>query len=223
MKILGIIPARGGSKGVLRKNIRMLGGRPLIAHTIEPAKQSSRLTQLVLSTEDHEIYQIAKGLGVKVLLRPMELALDATLMVDVTLHALDQIPGPWDAVMILQPTCPFRTNDDIDKAIELMENEGVDSVVSVCPVDDHHPARMYTMDHSCLVPLDSAHSTLNRQDLPPVFHRNGLIYLCRTGLVRQEHRLWGDRPAALVLPADRSLNIDTEMDLKIAELLISQN
>ena len=130
MKISGIIPARGGSKGVPHKNTRMLGGKPLVSHSIASAKKSDNLTSLIISTDDPEVIKIAADQEVDYLLRPPEIFSDNTPMADVVRHALDQSSGFWDAILILQPTCPFRRKDDIDKAIELMESQ--DGRISSC-------------------------------------------------------------------------------------------
>jgi N-acylneuraminate cytidylyltransferase len=219
-QILGIIPARGGSKGALRKNIRLVGGRPLLAYAIEAARNSRYLTDYLVSTDDAEIAAVARQEGVAVLLRPPELAADDTPMLPVVKHALAQ--GHYDTVVILQPTTPLRTAEDIDAALQILFNTGADSVVSVYQVDDHHPARMYRLLENRLIPYDTEPSARLRQALPPVYHRNGAVYACRTSLVWEQETLLGSDLRPYVMPRARSINIDDELDLAFADFVLSR-
>ena len=223
MRVLGVIPARAGSKGVPGKNTRLLAGEPLVGHAIESAKKSVKLTHLVVTTDDEKVMKIARDRGVEHIERPAELSSDSALMPEVITHTLSHYAEPWDAIMVLQPTCPLRKAKDIDDAILLMHERKAESVVSVYKVEDHHPARMYEKTGDKLSPLFPLESTLNRQELRPIYHRNGLIYLCEAGLLRRERRLWGDRPHALVLPEDRSLNIDSELDFLLAQAIFNRS
>ena len=205
-----------------RKNLRAVAGRPLIAYTLEAAAASRQLTHFVTSTDDPEIAAVAGGLGSPVLLRPPELARDDTPMAAVIQHALARQPAdapPVDFVVVLQPTSPLRTADDIDAAIDLLAATGADSVVSVYRVEDHHPARMYRLRDGCLEPYEPEPANRLRQELPAVYHRNGAVYACRRTLVEQGTLLGGVlRP--YLMPRERSLNIDDEVDLALAELLL---
>lgn len=222
---LGIIPARGGSKGVLRKNIRSVAGRPLIAYTIDAANNSKSLTRFVISTEDDEIASIGRSLGCEVIQRPNELAGDAVPMVPVVLHAFSSVEKSsgvnFEYGVILQPTAPLRTGDDIDSALRLLFDTAADSVVSVDQVSDYHPSRMYRLENEKLVQFAPEPPGQLRQDLPPVYHRNGAIYCFRRTLVEQEDTLLGPDTRPYVMPAEKSINIDAEFDLLLVDLVLS--
>jgi len=226
MTAVGIIPARGGSKAVPRKNIRMVGGAPLIAYSILAAQQSCRLTAFATTTDDSEVAEVALRYACHVIERPPELAQDNTPMVPVLVHALDamerQASGSFDIVVLLQPSSPIRTGVDIDNVILMLEEDPqADSIISVAPVDDNHPARMYLRDDagwlSCLYPQ---WETARRQDLPEIYHRNGALYACRRAVLVEQRTLLGTRRKAYVMSADTSVNIDREIDLVVAERLI---
>ena len=222
MKILGIVPARGGSKGVPGKNIRPLAGKPLIVHTLEAA-HASGLAQVIVTTDDPSIAAVARAAGGSVpFVRPAELATDTAKSIDVALHALqvmEQREGMrYDAIMLLQPTTPFRTTADIDQAISLLEhNPEADSVISVVDVEAFHPARMKYMEGDRLIdpPFCEAYENQNRQELRPMFIRNGAIYLTRRKtLLAKSYK--GDVCMGLVMPNERSINIDTLHDFEYA-------
>jgi CMP-N,N'-diacetyllegionaminic acid synthase len=227
MKILGIIPARGGSKGVPGKNIKILAGKPLIVHTIEAAL-SSELTKIIVTTDDREIAAVAKGAGADVPFnRPAELASDTAKSLDVAihaLHALEVADGNYDAVMLLQPTTPFRTIEDINAAIRLLnKNPDADSVISVVNVQAHHPARMKFLKEGRLIdpPFAEAYENQNRQELEPMYIRNGAIYLTkRNVLLNKSYK--GKVCIGLIMPEERSVNIDTLQDFKYAEWIHEQ-
>jgi len=228
MKVLGVIPARGGSKGVLRKNIRLLAGKPLISYTIEVAA-NSRLFRTVVSTDDMEIAEISKECGGDVpFLRPAELATDRALAIPVIQHALrtvEELEGSdlYDAVMMLQPTTPFRTSEDINNSIELMNRTGADSVISVVDVGSHHPARMKYLEGDRLIdpPFCEEHENQPRQELRPMYLRSGAIYLTRREVLLSGYFKRNDC-RALIVPVIRAVNIDTEFDFRYAEWLRSE-
>ncbi len=217
---LGIIPARGGSKGVPRKNIRSLAGRPLIAYTVDAAHDSQLLSRFLISTDDPEIAEIGETLGSEVLMRPTELAADDTPMVPVVQHALAATGFQWRYVVVLQPTTPLRTGEDIDHALELLNNTGADTVISVYQVSDAHPTRMYRLESNRLVPYAKEPTARLRQVLPPVFHRNGMIYASRTALVVEENTIIGSDLRPYIVPRERSINIDEMLDFHFAEFLL---
>ena len=193
-KVLGIIPARGGSKGVPRKNIRLINGKHLIGYAIESALESHLLTDLVVSTDDAEIAAISESYGASVQMRPSLLAQDATPMIPVLQHALqtEEIAKEirYDYVMTLQPTAPMRTAHDIDEAIKLVNQHGHRSIVSVYLVEDCHPARMYVIDpKEGLKPVMNEPDGSLRQALPDVYHRNGCIYLTARQLLLSDGRI----------------------------------
>lgn len=225
MRVLGVVPARGGSRAIPGKNLAPLGGRPLLAWTAEAALASS-LTRVMLSTDDADIAAAGRALGLDVpFLRPAELATDDAASIDVVLHALDALEGedgPYDAVMLLQPTSPFRTVDDIDAAIALLGTSGADAVISVVDVGGHHPARMKWLEGDRLIDPPFVEEVENqpRQSLRPMVIRNGAIYLTRAAVLRRRSFKGGDC-RALVMPAARSVNIDVPLDLTVAEALLA--
>ena len=220
MRVLGLIPARGGSKSIPRKNLVDLGGVPLIQWTIQAAL-GSNLERVVVSTDDDEIAEISKSLGVEVpFKRPAELSSDQTLSIDVVLHALDVLEEDFDAVMMLQPTSPFRTSIDIEGAIKIID--GASSVISVVPVEGTHPARMKFVEDGVLIdpPFAETIENMPRQELRPMYIRNGAIYLTRISDLR--HRTFkGALSRALIMPKERSINIDTGFDLALARVALS--
>ncbi len=220
MRILGLIPARGGSKSIPRKNLVDLGGLPLIQWTIQAALDSN-LTRVVVSTDDDEIAEISQSLGAEVpFKRPAELSSDLTLSIDVVLHALDVIEEEFDAVMMLQPTSPFRTSTDIENAIKIIDDAS--SVISVVPVEGTHPARMKFVEDGVLIdpPFAETIENMPRQELRPMYIRNGAIYLTRISDLR--HRTFkGALSRALIMPKKRSINIDTGFDLALARVALS--
>ncbi len=222
-RVLGIIPARGGSKGVARKNIRLIAGQPLIAYTIRAAKASRQLTHFVTSTDDAEIASVAKALGSPILIRPPALAADDTPMLPVIEHSLsvlEPVKGPQDHVIILQPTAPLRTGEDIDAVITLLITTGADSIISVYQMADKHPSRMYRLINDRLVPYAPEPPGRLRQQLSPVYHRNGAIYACRCSLIKERGTLIGPDSRPYIMPRERSINIDDELDLAFADFLL---
>lgn len=228
MKILGVIPARGGSKGIPSKNIKSLNGKPLIAYTIISAL-NSELDSVVVSTDSEEIAKVAKEYGAEVpFLRPADLASDAASSMPVAIHALEQMEvlnqTKYDAVMLLQPTTPFRNENDINEAIRILNEKQSDSVISVVDVGGTHPARMKYIENGLLIdpPFCEVKENQNRQELEPMFIRNGAIYLSkRNTLLKGTYK--GETCAALLMPSNRSVNIDTLFDFEYAEWLKSGN
>lgn len=229
MNILGLIPARGGSKGVPGKNKKVLAGKPLIIHTIDAALSSS-LTNFIVSTDDSAIATLATYAGASVpFMRPENLATDTAKSIDVVKHALntmEELEGrQYDAVMLLQPTAPFRTAADIDAAIGLLEaSPDADSVISVADVEAYHPARMKYIRDGKLIdpPFAEAYESQNRQELTPMYIRNGAIYLTKRATILN-HSFKGTTCLAYVMPAERSVNIDTLQDFEFAEWMYQRD
>ena len=223
MTVLGVVTARGGSKGIPRKNLVDLGGKPLLAWTAEAAL-ASRLDRVVLSTEDETIAEVGLGLGLEVpLLRPAELATDGALSIHVVQHMLAALADDdVTAVMLLQPTAPFRTTADIDGSIELFTRSGADSVISLVPVDGHHPARMKFIEDGMVIdpPYVEAYENQPRQELRPVYIKNGAIFITRRDDV-ESGSFKGQRSMAWVMPHERSVNIDGPFDLAIARAILA--
>ena len=226
MRVLGIIPARGGSKGIPGKNTVSLLGKPLIGYTIEAANAATSLTRTIVSTDCEEIASVAREQGGDVpFLRPAELSDDSAPTLPVLLHALSALGEDYDAVMILQPTSPIRRVEDIDAVVALMEADvNADSVISVVSVGDRHPARMKRIVDGCLVDPEFAEEQegQRRQDLEPLFLRNGAIYLTRTSVLTGQHSIKGERCLAYEMPEELSVNIDHPIDLVVAEALMKR-
>ena len=224
--ILGIIPARGGSKAIPRKNLAVLANKPLLAWTVEVAIQSDSLDRVVISTDDPEIAEVGKKLGAEVpFLRPREFATDRATSMDVILHAIrwfdeNESYRP-DHVLLLQPTSPLRTVTDIRKSIKLLLAKRADSVVSVCEAHQHPLWMKGINEEGKLVDLYPQSPTpTRRQDLPPVFALNGAIYLALRTFLLSERTFISERTYAYVMPENRSLDVDNPWDLHLADLIL---
>lgn len=222
-KILAIIPARGGSKGVPGKNIKPAGGKPLIAWMIQAAKASRFIDRLVLSSDDEKIIKTAERFGCEIpFVRPSELARDESSSSDVILHALNKISG-YDYVMLLQLTSPLTITEDIDGCIESCITSRSTAMVSVTE-PDKSPYWMFEMEEgNTLVPVLGKREYLNkrRQDLPRVYMPNGAIYIAESGWFSHHKSFFTDTTAGYVMPRERSLDIDTELDFKLLESVLS--
>jgi CMP-N,N'-diacetyllegionaminic acid synthase len=229
MKVLGVITARGGSKGIPGKNLKLLAGKPLIAYTLETAADSDVFDRLIVSTDDRAIADVARAYGCEVpFLRPPELAEDDTPHLPVMQHAVawlrDQEAYKPDAVMILQPTSPLRRPEDIRDAVALLRQSGADSVLTVSEVSAHmHPMRTLRVAEDGAATLfvtgEPVRRRINRrQDLPAAWVMNGAIYAFRTAvLFADEPSLYGDRTVALKMPAPYGISIDEPDDWDAAE------
>ena len=228
--ILGVIPARGGSKGVPRKNLVPILGKPLIAYTIEAALQSRRLSRAVVSTDDEEIARVSRDCGAEVpFLRPPELATDSALSLGVMQHAvreMERLEGKkYDVAVMLQPTTPLRLGSDIDTGIDLLLKSGADAVISVVEVGAHHPLRMKKVleDGQLVNFIDQGFEDMRpRQELPPVYIRNGALYITRRDVLVNENSFTGKDCRAYEMPEDRSVNIDSESDIILAEYYLKK-
>ncbi len=211
--VLGLIPARGGSKGVPRKNIRVAGGKPLIAWTADEACKSKFLDRLVLSSEDPEVIEVAERLGIDVpFQRPLELASDNTPGIDPVLHALGELPG-YHYVVLLQPTSPLRNVEDIDGCIQCCEDLQSSACVSIVRCNEH-PYLMYSVDrNSLLKPLVPAADNLHRrQDYPDFYLLNGAVYVAQTEWLKRSRSFLSNQTVGFEMPQERSLDIDTVDD-----------
>jgi len=227
-RILGLIPARGGSKGLPGKNVLDLSGRPLIAWTIAAALESDVLDSIVVSTDDLTIAAAAIDAGADVpFMRPSPLACDDAPMVDTILHAVDSLAEDgrvYDAVMVLQATSPLRSAQDIRDAERLFDPAGgVDSVVSVVQTA-HNPLWANTLpeDRRMCDFMRPEVSGKRRQDLPTYYRLNGAIYLITVEALRRQLAFIGQNTVALVMPADRSVDIDTIIDFEVARALVAR-
>ncbi|NQY74113.1 MAG: acylneuraminate cytidylyltransferase family protein [Candidatus Margulisbacteria bacterium] len=220
MRYLGIIPARGGSKGIPHKNRKPLCGKPLILYTIEAA-QNSQLEQIIVSTDDPEIIEIAKSSGVSCIHRPQELAQDDTPTLPVLQHALSTLDPSFDAVVTLQPTSPLRNSKHINEAMALFElDPKTDSLVSIIDVPHNMtPESMMTLENGYLLPINT-HSPLRRQDKPQYVARNGAaIYISKISCL--DKYIWGGNILGYRMSKIDSIDIDDEQDWIIAECLLS--
>lgn len=224
-KVLAVIPARGGSKGVPRKNIRMVAGKPLIAWTIAEARKSQYIDRLIVSSEDEEILEVAKSWGCEApFVRPEPLARDDTPGIDPVLHAIEAIGSAYDYVVLLQPTSPLRTVEDIDGSIEYCIKQGSFSCVTVT-VPEQSPYWMYSLNSGGqLQPLLKAERKYNRrQDLPAVYILNGAVYVAECKWLRASRSFLAPETVGYIMPQVRSLDIDTDLDLLLAEQALSNN
>ena len=227
MRVLGVIPARGGSKGIARKNLAPLAGRPLLAYTADAVRASRRLTRTVVSTDDPEIAAAAQALALDVpFLRPPALAADDTPMLPVVQHALEAMQSTgdaFDAVVLLQPTSPLRRGDHIDAALELLASSGADSVVTVVEVPHQFsPVSVLRIDDGRLRPFQDGPKPTRRQDKPRLYARNGPAVLAVRAAVVAAGSLYGDDSRPLVMPMRDSHDIDSADDLELIELLLSR-
>ena len=223
MNTFALIPARGGSKGISRKNIKFIAGKPLIVWTIEAALRSSLLSGVVVSTDDLEIAEVARRAGAQVpFMRPAELAQDQTSVLETVLHALDQLPQ-FDSVLLLQPTSPLRPTDDIDGCLNLVTQKKAPSVVSVTEADTH-PYWTYRLnvDQTMARFVDAA-PVARRQDLPAVFSLNGAMYFANANWLRCSGSLVNAETLGYVMPKEHSVDLDTPLEWKFAEILLKES
>lgn len=220
-KVLAIIPARGGSKGLPRKNIRSLHGLPLVAWTIREAKKSKYIDRLILSSEDEEIISVAEEYGCEVpFVRPQELAEDETTGMDVVFHAIEQVPG-YDLIVLLQPTSPLRIVADIDACIKACCQRNAPACVTVTKVEKHPLWTYYLRDNGTLTPvITDKNMPQRRQELPSAFVLNGAVYVGEREFLLRNKSYFHHETIAHIMPRERAVDIDCSLDFTIAELLI---
>ena len=224
MRVLGVITARGGSRGVPRKNLHPLCGKPLLWYTAQAALAARRLNKVVLSTDDEEIAEVGRQYGLEVpFLRPERLARDDTPALPVVQHAvrhMEQCGESYEAVCLLQPTNPLRLPEHIDACIELLAETDADSVITMLPVpEEYNPHWVYFGNGDGLLRLSTGESAPvpRRQDLPPAYHREGSVYVTRRDVLINAGSLSGNRIRGYVRDAAHSVNINTPADLGRAE------
>ena len=224
MTVLGLIPARGGSKGVPFKNKKLLNGKPLISYTLEVALASKLLTKVVVSSDDNDIIKIAKDSGAEApFVRPEHFASDKATSLSVIQHCLDFYRDKnihFDAVCLLQPTSPFRTVDFLDKAIHKFQNSEVDSLVSVLKVpDEYNPHWVFVPDSNGNLDLATGENEIitRRQDLPDAYFRDGSIYITKTDVILNQNSLYGSKIGFIESSPKNFVNIDTIEDWNKAE------
>lgn len=222
--VLAVIPARGGSKGLPGKNIMELGGKPLVAWSIEAGKRSKYIDRLILSSDDEQIIEVAKEWGCEVpFVRPAELAQDSTPGIDPVLHAMETLTETYDYVVLLQPTSPFRTVRDIDGCIELCCEADSPCCVSVVETSEN-PYWMFTMaEDNSMVPLIRTDMELyQRQLLPKSIILNGAVYVARTEYIAVKKTFLTDETLAFVMSREHSVDIDSEMDFSYAQFMLEK-
>lgn len=224
-EILALIPARGGSKGIPKKNIRLLAGRPLIYYTIHAVQESKYIHHIVVSTDDDEIANVAKYQGATIIKRPIELARDDSSTMDAILHALEQCEFQDihpEIVVLLQPTSPLRTSTDIDSALELFMQSKCDSVISVVEAS-HPPHWNMVLKGSYLKPIfDEKLFKRRRQDLPQTYGPNGAIYIASVATLKNYHSFNCPKTKPYIMADEKSIDIDNEFDLFFAEALMKR-
>lgn len=225
-RILALIPARGGSKGVPGKNTRKLHGKPLIDYTIETARDVARFDRVIVSTDDEGIANVAEEAGCPVpFLRPRHLATDSARTVDAVLYTLDRLRAEqgetYDTVCLLQPTTPLRSVEDVHACLDIMASGPCRSVVSVQRIDEPHPHKLKIIRDGLLEPfLEGTDSSVPRQELPAVYGLNGAQYVVDVEALQSIRSFFADPCKPYVMPWERSVNIDSLRDFRMAELLL---
>lgn len=226
MKILALVPARGGSKRIPKKNIRPLGGKPLIAWTIEVALGAPEIVDVLVSTDSPEIAQVARATNALVpWLRPPELSTDEATSIDVCMHALnwyENEKGSVDGLLLLQPTSPFRSTEDVRRCIEILKSHPQQSVVSFSPAESH-PMWCFSINGESIQPfIKVADRTIRSQDLPPAYVINGAYYAASPAYLRKKNGFIGADTVPLIMDeAEKAIDIDTEWDWMLAETLLA--
>jgi len=228
--MIALIPARGGSKGVPRKNIRLLGGKPLIYWTINAAMQASNVDRIILSTDDYEIAEICKHTGIEIpFMRPKELAHDNSLAIDNYIYTVDRLINEFnyniDPFAVLLPTTPFRNSLDIDDSIELFSRKNADSVIS-CSELPHPLSWAFDVDDEGRIDKSNnpkVNKMMNRQDETQQFMPNGGVYILKHSLLKETHSYYSENTYAHIMPLERSIDIDTELDFEFAEFMVNKH
>jgi len=221
---LAIIPARGGSKRLPRKNVLSLNGKPLISWSIEAGLKSKYIDKVIVTSDDDEILNIAKEFGSDIIKRPNELASDIATTFMAIAHTIENVEK-YDYVVLLQPTSPLRVVENIDESIEQLEEKNADAIVSVCEMD-HSPLWSNTLDDSLSMQGFLKDEVLNKrsQDLEIFYRLNGAIYICNTEKLLEEKSFFlKENIYAYVMDRKRSIDIDKEIDFKIASILMDEN
>lgn len=226
MKVLAVITARGGSKGIPGKNIKKLGSKPLIAYVIEDALRCSDLDRVIVSTDSTEIAEIAEQYGAEVpFMRPTELATDSATSIDVVKHALLALDKEYDAVCLLQPTSPFKPRGFISKCINHFEHTNADSLVSVLKVPhEYNPHWTFKMGEDGELSISTGEEKLipRRQELPATYHRDGSVYVISRNLILQENKFIGGKTVGILSDPRYYANLDTMQDWQRAQELLNE-
>lgn len=227
-KYLAVIPARGGSKGIHKKNIKELAGKPLIGYTIEPALQMVKngiIDRLIVSTDDEEIAAVSRDFGADVpFLRPAEISGDKAKSVDAIVHALDWTENQgeyYDAVLTLQCTSPQRIAEDIENSVRLFDENNADSLISVYENRKANGYNYYRREGNIGIPVRKEHNQgVRRQEMPEMYVRNGAMYISSNSLLRDRKLIIGDNPLLYVMPTERSVDVDSAEDFEYVQWLM---
>ncbi len=221
-KVLAVIPARGGSKGLPGKNIKRLGDKPLIAWTIEAALNAKFIDKTIVSTDCQEIAQVSRAYGAEVpFIRPDELSSDTATSSDVILHAIGSMKSEFNVILLLQPTSPFRTAKDIDSASELYNSSSTSSVVSVCLADKSPYWYFFKNNVGMMSPVLSMEGQFSRrQELPDTYLLNGAIYIVDIKKFLSQKKFIFDDSISYVMSKESSIDIDEPLDFKLAQLIL---
>ena len=218
--ILAIIPARGGSKLLPRKNVLPLAGKPLIVWTIEAGLKSRYIDKVIVTSDDDEIQKISLEAGSKIIKRPHKLAKDNTNLNDVIKHVINILEEQYDIVMVLQPTSPLRKAEDIDNALEIMDQVKAPAVISVCkankPLNWHFSVKV----DGTLKPILQNKIISNRQEYESTYIPNGALYISKTEYFKITNTFYNDLTIAYIMSQEKSVDIDSQLDFVIAETLI---
>ena len=227
-KIIALIPARGGSKSIPKKNIANLGGKPLIAWSIEVAKSLNIIDEILVSTDSDEIAEVALQFGSRVHMRPSELASDKALVIDtikfvVSFLKNESVINENDYLMLLEPTCPFRSKLDLLNCIELIDGKNLDTVATYKEAE-LNPYRAWKIeDGNAETFIENVNPWLPRQELPQAFQLNGAVYIMKIGSLKDsQHQVVFGKSGAIIMPKERSIDIDNPIDLVVAEALINE-
>jgi len=217
-RILAIIPARAGSKGLKNKNIKSFLGKPLIIWTIKTALKSKMISDIIISTNDPEVISISKKNKIKYIRRPKQIATDKAPIIETIKHVLVQIRYKPDIIILLQPTSPLRNKDDIDKSLLLLTDNKYDSIISVSE-QSHSPYWCFTIKNKIFKPLfkKRVYFRMRRQDLPRIYSPNGAIFCMYTDSLLKNNSFYTLKTGPYIMPVERSIDIDTEIDFFIAE------
>lgn len=219
-KVLCIIPARSGSKGLPRKNVKLLAGKPLIAYTIEAALKSDFIDEILISTDDAEVVKISQSYGINIPnLRPLDLATDTTAMYSVVEYHLSRLEGEFGYLVLLQPTSPLRSEHHIDEAFCLLKEEKASSLVSFCLVDKH-PFYMYRMEGRKMKGLYSNKNIVRRQDLSQIYSVNGAIFIMDIKTLNRNKKFILPSSVAYIMDRKFSVDIDDSLDFALCELVL---
>ena len=223
-RVLAVIPARGGSKRLPRKNVLDLAGKPLIAWTIEAGLRSRYVDSVVVSSDDNEILKISRQFGASVIHRPDILASDTATSFDVIKHSIDNVGGEYDYIVLLQPTSPFRNEKHIDEAIELLVSKNAEAVIAVCEVE-HSPLWSNTLGNELSMEgfLPEVDSSKRSQDLEAYYRLNGAIYICeRNKLLGQKTFFLKHNIYAYIMERESSIDIDEEIDFQFSSFMMKR-